>query len=228
MIELKVSNIIPRSADVWSFFMKPVGAAPESFTAGQVAVLEIEGYSQGYIAFASAPTDENYEFLVKRSPVESALAKGLFDLKDHARVLLNKIVGHGFPAEKLVRNDLLFVGMGTGIAPLRSVARELLSHRDDFGSVVFLHGARTGDDLYYSEEIEAEWPGKGIETRRVLSQPTPEWSGDTGHVQNVLEGITERLTDPVALICGSNEMMKQTRERLESLGFSGDRILTNY
>ena len=35
--------------------------------------------------------------------------------------------------------------------------------------VVFLHGARTGDDLYYSEEIEAEWPGKGIETRRVLT-----------------------------------------------------------
>lgn len=228
MIELKVTNIVERSADVWSFKMEPAGSTHEAFTAGQVAVLEIEGYSQGYIAFASAPSDAHYEFLVKRSKIESALAKGLFDLKEHARVLLTKIVGHGFPVEQLTRKDLLFVGIGTGIAPLRSVARELVRHRNDYGSIVFLHGARTDEDLYYNEEIEGEWQQIGIKTRRVLSRPSPGWSGDSGYVQNLLEDVTKDLNEPVAMICGSNEMMKQTRERLQSLGFSDDRILTNY
>jgi len=36
------------------------------------------------------------------------------------------------------------------------------------------------------------------------------------------------LKSPVALVCGSLEMIEQTRDRLEQMGFKPDDVLTNY
>jgi len=36
------------------------------------------------------------------------------------------------------------------------------------------------------------------------------------------------LKSPVALVCGSREMIAQTRDRLQQMGFPADAILTNY
>jgi hypothetical protein len=47
-------------------------------------------------------------------------------------------------------------------------------------------------------------------------------------VQSLLDHVLPDLNAPVALICGSREMIGQTRERLQLLGFQPEEILTNY
>jgi hypothetical protein len=47
-------------------------------------------------------------------------------------------------------------------------------------------------------------------------------------VQSLLDNVLPNLPSPVALICGSREMIDQTRERLGKMGFQPDEILTNY
>jgi len=47
-------------------------------------------------------------------------------------------------------------------------------------------------------------------------------------VQTLLDHVLPDLTSPVALVCGSREMIEQTRDRLQQMGFAPDAILTNY
>jgi len=51
--------------------------------------------------------------------------------------LLN-VVGHGFDLVSAEGRDLVFVAMGTGVAPLRSALRHVLNRKEDFGQLVVL------------------------------------------------------------------------------------------
>ena len=203
------------------------GPCPE-FKAGQVAILKINNCADAYMAFASAPEEEEFEFLVKQSLESTKGSAALFGPQTDRRVLLKSIVGHGFAVENYKGHDLVFVAMGTGLAPLRSTLRHLLRTRENYGRLVVLYGARTVDDFCFEREMATEWREQGVELRQVISRPNGDWSGPTGYVQSLLDNIVPELNDPVALVCGSREMMEQTRARLQSLGFAAEKILTNY
>jgi NAD(P)H-flavin reductase len=152
------------------------------------------------------------EFLVKRG---GGAAAALFEMKEGDRVELLQIVGRGFPLSEHKGKDLVFVAMGTGVAPLRSALRHVLKHKQDYGQLVVLYGARTPFDFCYQDETEG-WEAAGVELRQVISRPD-------GH-----DHIVPDLPNPVALICGSREMIGQTRDRLLQMGFAPGTILTNY
>lgn len=195
------------------------------FTPGQVAVLRVEGEEPAYFAFAGAPDDRDLEVLVKQKVGPSAV---IYNMGVGDQIELVAIAGHGFDLERVKGRDLVFVAMGTGVAPLRSALRHVLKRKDEFGQLVVLYGARTPDDFCYSDETE-DWSAHGVELRQVISRPDGhDWSGPTGYVQSLLDNVLPQLSAPVALICGSREMIEQTRERLGKMGFKPDEILTNY
>ena len=110
----------------------------------------------------------------------------------------------------------------------RSALRHALARADHFGQIVVLYGARTPEDFCYSDEVES-WRAAGVELRQVISKPDGyEWAGSTGYVQSLLDNVLPNLSDPVALICGSRDMIEQTRDRLHEMGFAPEDILTNY
>jgi len=234
-IKLSITHIDKHTPSVWSFFMIPQDADRPDFIAGQVAALEMGEYGHSYLAFASAPEEEEFEFLVKRGKTdeltgEAANVTGaLFDPRIPKRVAMTSILGNGFPLDAYKGHDLVFVAMGTGLAPLRSALRHLFRVRADYGQLVVLYGARTIDDFCFEEEMDTEWRAHGVELRQVISRPDDrEWSGPTGYVQNLLDNVVPHLKQPVALVCGSKPMMDQTRARLLELGFAPEKILTNY
>jgi sulfhydrogenase subunit gamma (sulfur reductase) len=195
------------------------------FTPGQVAVLRVEGEEPAYFAFAGAPDDKDLEVLVKQKAGASAV---IYNMCVDDKIELVGIAGHGFSLEKMKGRDLVFVAMGTGVAPLRSALRHVLKRKEQFGQLVVLYGARTPDDFCYRDETE-DWSAHGVELRQVISRPDGhEWSGPTGYVQSLLDHVLPDLSSPVALICGSREMIEQTRERLGKMGFQPEEILTNY
>jgi NAD(P)H-flavin reductase len=138
------------------------------------------------------------------------------------------VTGNGFDLDAQSGRDLVFVAMGTGVAPLRSALRCVLKRREKFGQLVVLYGARTPEEFCYRAEMD-EWEAAGVELRQVISRPDGhDWSGRTGYVQSLLDHVLADLKSPVALVCGSREMIAQTKERLQKMGFSDERILTNY
>lgn len=227
-IDLSITRIDKHTHTVWSFFMIPQSGPRPEFKAGQVAILRINDCADAYMAFASAPEEDEFEFLVKHSPESPKGAATLFELQTDNQVVLKNIVGHGFHVENYEDHDLVFVAMGTGLAPLRSTLRHLLRSRKNYGRLVVLYGARTVDDFCFEQEMATEWREQGVEMRQVISRPNGDWSGPTGYVQSLLDNLVPELKDPAALVCGSKEMIEQTRARLLSLGFAPDKILTNY
>jgi sulfhydrogenase subunit gamma (sulfur reductase) len=206
----------------------PEGAAGThgvNFVPGQVAVLSVPGEAPAYFAFASAPEDAQLEVLVKQKVGASNV---ICEMKIGDRIELLGVAGHGFALDEQKGKDLVFVAMGTGVAPLRSALRHVLKRKDDFGQLVVLYGARTPDDFCYRDETEG-WAEAGVELRQVISRPDGhDWSGPTGYVQSLLDNVLPNLQSPIALICGSQEMIGQTRDRLGQMGFKANEILTNY
>ena len=224
---LLIKRIRQQAREIRSLDMLPEASQEMhgiSFVPGQVAVLRARE-EQAYFAFASAPEDAELEFLVKRG---FGAGGAIYEMEENDAVELVNVVGHGFALGRHPGKDLVFVAMGTGVAPLRSALRHVLKHRSEFGQLVVLYGARTPDDFCYGDEIE-EWENAGVEVRRVISRPDGhDWSGPTGYVQSLLDHVLPDLSSPIALICGSREMIAQTRERLEQMGFAPEAILTNY
>ena len=222
--QLLIVSVRDQARMTRSYILRPQGHLPVIFNAGQVAVLQVKD-EQGYFAFASAPDDPELEILVKQKVGASRL---IFDMKEGEKVELLGITGHGFPLDHYKNRDLVFVAMGTGVAPLRSALRHVLRRRKEFGELVVLYGAQTPEDFCYSYEID-HWADEGVELRQVISRPLGhDWSGPTGYVQSLLDHVLPSLTSPVALICGSKEMIEETRETLVNLGFKQEEILTNY
>lgn len=208
--------------------MTPQNAPRPSFIAGQVAVLEMDNYGDSYYAFASAPEENEFEFLVKQR-VSPNVTAALFDPHIAKRVVLKNIVGTGFPVEEHKGHDLVFVAMGTGLAPLRSALHHIFPNRSDYGRLFVLYGARTIEDFCFEDEMTTNWRQHGVELRQVISQPgDSDWGGPTGYVQSLLDHVVPEMNNPLALVCGSREMQEQTKKRLGELGFAPEKILTNY
>jgi NAD(P)H-flavin reductase len=195
------------------------------FVPGQVAILHVPHHEPAYFAFASAPDDRDLEVLVKR---KAGASIAIYDMHEGETIDLVGIAGQGFKLDEQKQRDLVFVAMGTGVAPLRSALRHVIKRKHDFGQLVVLYGARTPEDFCYRHETDA-WAHAGVQLRQVISRPDGhDWSGPTGYVQSLLDNVLPNLKSPVALICGSKEMIDQTRERLGKMGFKPEEILTNY
>ena len=225
---LAITRVRQQGRDIRSFDLIPAnvaGAHGINFIPGQVAMLQVNESEPAYFAFASAPEDAELQILVKRTVGVSA---ALFEMQPGERVDLLGVTGHGFDLDHRLGSDLVFVAMGTGVAPLRSALRHVLNRKQDFGQLVVLYGARTPDDFCFRDETE-DWEAAGVELRQVISRPDGhDWSGPTGYVQTLLDHVLPELKSPVALVCGSRAMIEQTRERLQQMGFARDAILTNY
>ena len=226
---LVVRRVRRQAREILALDMSPEGAEGAhgvEFAPGQVALLQAGDLRPAYFAFAGAPEDPELEFLVKRT--QDPAAQALYAMGPGDRVRLAGVVGRGFALDEHRGSDLVFVAMGTGVAPLRSALRHALGRQKDFGQIVVLYGARTPEHFCYADEMEA-WEDSGVELRRVISRPDGhDWSGPTGYVQSLLDHVLPELRDPVALVCGSREMIEQTRARLREMGFVPEKILTNY
>src|SRR4030095_10560943 len=167
---LKITSVREQGRDIRSIDLMPADAGRShdvQFIPGQVAVLQVANEEPAYFAFAGAPEDPELEILVKRT-VGASVA--LFDMKVGEHVELLNVAGHGFDLDAQRGHDLVFVAMGTGVAPLRSALRHVLNRKNDFGQLMVLYGARTPDDFCYRDETDG-WEDGGVELRQVISRP---------------------------------------------------------
>ena len=225
---LVITGIRQQAREIRAFDLMPADVSTShdiAFRPGQVAILRVDEHEPAYFAFAGSPEDRELEILVKRT---IGASDSLFDMVEGDVVDLLGVTGPGFDLDAQTGRDLVFVAMGTGVAPLRSALRYVLHRREKYGDLVVLYGARRPDEFCYRDEID-EWEKAGVELRQVISRPDGhDWSGRTGYVQSLLDHVLADLKSPVALVCGSREMIEQTRDRLQQMGFAPEDILTNY
>ncbi len=126
--------------------------------------------------------------------------------------------GTGWPMDRAKGHDVVVVGGGLGLAPLRPVITELLAHRGEFGRVEIIIGARTPADLLYLAEIGRWRAREDLRVQVTVDSAGRDWYGDVGVVTRRLPDARFDPAGTVAFACGPEIMMRKTAEALTGLG----------
>jgi ferredoxin-NADP reductase len=121
---------------------------------------------------------------------------------------------------------LLLVAGGSGVVPLRAIAR----HRRRSGSDVparLIYSARSLEDVIYREELEAHDPGLDVVLTLTRSQPRG-WTGRSGRVDvPLLAEVAWAAGDrPLAFVCGPTSFVEAVAAGLVELGYDPARVKT--
>lgn len=122
------------------------------------------------------------------------------------------------------KNDLVMVGTGTGIAPIKAILEELLAKNDERRIDVFF-GVRHESDLFYMDELAVlESRLANMNLHVTLSQPqSPDWSGLSGRVTTHLEEF-DFSNMPDVYICGGMAMIKDVMKLAQGKGIERKKI----
>lgn len=191
------------------------------FKAGQFGWLKIiaedEELRKPY-SIASAPWEEDIGICIKR--VKNGRVSGqLCDLAPASKVSFLAPMGV-FTLPDNEPDSYVFIGVGTGIAPLRSMIRQLFQKtlsgkgKNTKKQVILLFGTKTAEDILYKEEFEQLSKQENFKYLVTLSREEGELKG---HVQNHLDLLpfTHKST---FFVCGLNAMVSAVKEKLQGLG----------
>ncbi len=134
--------------------------------------------------------------------------------------------GSHYPLEKFEGKDLLILGGGCGLAPLRSLFLTLLAEVDKYKSITFLAGAKSPNECIYKDAV-TEW--RKYPTVRFLravdAVPHGEtWDEDVALVTKLLEKVDIDTAVNPAVVCGPPLMMKFGTFDLLKMGFKEENI----
>ena len=126
---------------------------------------------------------------------------------------------------KPTKREMVYIGGGAGIAPLRAHLSHLLETEGTARKITFWYGARSGQEVYYDDYFRAlAERHSNFSFHLALSSPLPEdeWSGPTGFIHEVL--LEDYLrTHPNAssaeyYLCGPPMMIKACTRMLAEIG----------
>jgi Na+-transporting NADH:ubiquinone oxidoreductase subunit F len=147
----------------------------------------------------------------------------IFGLKPGDKVTISGPYGEFFIKE--TKNEMVYIGGGAGMAPLRSHIFELFRNQKTDRKVSFWYGGRSLRELFYVDhfrKIEAEFPN--FKFNIALSEPKPEdnWTGYVGFIhQVVLDNYLKNHPAPEDIefyICGPPMMNAAIFKMLDELG----------
>ncbi|HLF95802.1 MAG TPA: NADH:ubiquinone reductase (Na(+)-transporting) subunit F [Methylococcaceae bacterium] len=111
----------------------------------------------------------------------------IFNLKPGDKVTISGPFGEFFARE--TNNEMVFIGGGAGMAPMRSHIFDQLRRIKTDRKISFWYGARSLREVFYAEEFDQlAKENPNFQWHLALSEPLPEdnWKGYTGFIHNVL------------------------------------------
>lgn len=154
----------------------------------------------------------------------------IFSLKPGDVVTISGPYGEFFAKD--TDNEMVFIGGGAGMAPMRAHIFDQLKRLHSKRKMSFWYGARSLRELFYGEEFDALAEANPNFTWHVaLSEPQPEdnWTGYTGFIHKVLHdeylAKHDAPEDCEYYLCGPPMMNTAVIKMLEDLGVPRERIM---
>ena len=154
----------------------------------------------------------------------------IFNLKPGDDVTISGPFGEFFAKE--TNNEMLFIGGGAGMAPMRSHIFDQLKRLHSDRRITYWYGARSLREAFYEGDFdELDEKFDNFDWHLALSEPLPEdnWEGYTGFIHQVL--YDNYLKDHPApedieyYLCGPPMMLKACMHMLDELGVEPENIL---
>ncbi len=179
------------------------------------------------IRIATPPWDRKKNKFMDVNP--GICSSYVFSRKPGDKVTISGPYGEFFI--KPSNREMIYIGGGAGMAPLRSHIFHLFKTEKTKRKVSYWYGARSLRELFYTEqfrEIEKEFPN--FKYHIALSEPLPEdnWNGPVGFIhQVVLENYLKNHPEPEECeyyMCGPPQMLAAVLNMLDELGVPDENI----
>jgi NAD(P)H-flavin reductase len=204
----EIVNIVPEAPAINTYWLKFTDSAVQkgyTFQPGQFNMLLMPGLGESAISISSSPEDRDCIGHTVRlaGNVTTAISR----LKVGDQLGVRGPFGTAWPVDLCRGQDVVIVAGGIGLPPLRSLLYQIIRHRQDFGRVVVLYGARTPADLQFPGEYKA-WEEAGIEMNVTVDRGDETWTGRVGVVPILFYHTRLDAKKTVVLTCGPEIMLR--------------------
>ena len=195
-----------------------------TFRPGQFVLVSVFNCGEAPISICSSPmSSKRLQLSIKKV---GALTGAIHSHAEGDEIGVRGPYGNGFPLERLCGNNLLFVGGGIGLAPLRSLIQYVLAKRSEFGHITILYGARTPGDIVFKRDLRAWEREKDVEVLMTVDRGDSEWKGETGPVTHLWQKTRLPPLNTKAIICGPPVMISYVVFDLLKMGFAEEDIIS--
>ncbi|MGH3077594.1 MAG: FAD/NAD(P)-binding protein [Gaiellaceae bacterium] len=220
-LRYRVRSRSQETADTWTLQLDLFDEAVRP-RAGQFDMLYAFGV--GEVPISTSGDHDGDGALVHTIRAVGAVTRALCGLDEGGVVGVRGPFGNEWPLAEAVGGDLVVVGGGIGLAPLRPAIRHALAHRDDYGAVSVLLGARTPGDLLFVDEVE-DWRSRfDAEVDVTVDAAAPGWHGRVGLVTTLVPTAVVDPDSASAFVCGPEIMMVYVVRALLERGLPLGRI----
>ncbi len=214
-IEAIIEDIIVESPTIKTFILRPRELF--EFKTGQFIELTLPGIGEAPFTPSSDPnTKDKIDVTIMNVGRVTSL---LHNITKNLSLGVRGPYGKGYPLDKFEGKDILVVGGGVGLAPLRSLLFSLFSQIDRYNKVVLRYGARTPTDIIYKDSIPEWAKKKKVDILTTVDVGDHGWKGRVGLVTTILKDLPIDFKRAVSVVCGPPIMMKFATLKLLDLGF---------
>lgn len=211
----RIKDVIQQSGDNFMLRIK-TNLNPQP---GQFVEVSLPGIGEAPISSASY----SKRILDLNIRIVGDVTEALSKLKKGAKLHLRGPYGKGYPMGKFKGKNLILIGGGCGVAPLRGIIEYIDQHREDYKEVHFFFGYRSPDDVLFKDEIGV-WKEK-YDLNVSVDEAVGEnpFNCPVGFVTQILENANLPNNAEV-MVCGPPTMMTKSIDIIKQKGFKDENI----
>ena len=213
-------DVIPETPTIKSFVLQP--EQPVEFRAGQFVQITLPGVGEAPFTPSSSPRDKDkLEVTILKT---GKVTDKLHDVPKGETLGVRGPFGKGYPIDKFLDKEILLVGGGVGLAPLRSLIYEMTADVKRFKRVSIKYGARLPEELLFRRQFD-EWRSvERVDLTETIDKPAEGWTGNVGLVTELLKDLDLDIAGGYMVSCGPSIMLRFVTLRALEIGYQPEQI----
>lgn len=207
------------TAESTTLFLDPIDAPIARSRPGQFNMLTAFGRGEAAISISGDDGSNRLAHTVRNvGPVSGGLAGS----ETGAIIGVRGPFGTPWPIEEHPGEDVVVIGGGIGLAPLRGVIDTLLDGGSDARLFVLI-GARSPAELLYADEYQ-DWERRGAHVAVSVDAAGRDWKGRVGLVTTLVPDAAFDPARTIAMVCGPEIMMRFVARALIDRGVAASHV----
>jgi NAD(P)H-flavin reductase len=219
-LHASLTEVIEESPLIKTFVLVP--EEEFLFRTGQFIELSVDGVGEAPFTPSSSPlVTERLEVTVMKTGYVTGI---MHELRPGAVMGIRGPYGRGYPITEFKGREVLILGGGCGLAPIRSLLFTLEHMKDDLEKVILCYGSKTPADCIYKPLFSRLNSIDKFEAYRTVDITDDDWDGPVGVATKLLDNVKVNIDNSVAVVCGPPIMMKFGTLKLLEMGYRDDQI----
>lgn len=218
-----IDKIVDETPTIKTFGIRP--QLPIEFQAGQFVELTVPGIGEAPFTPSSSPhIASRMEITIMRV---GRVTDALHDMSVGDTVGIRGPYGRAYPIEDFRGREILIVGGGCGVGPLRALLFALFEDLEHYRRILVRVGAHSPQDMVFRDAASNRWnQGDNVDVMFTVDHAEAGWTGPVGVVTNILDEahLDCHPEHGVAVMCGPPLMMKYVSQTLSQRGYAAGDI----